>query len=317
MTVKSVYTRFRDYSLGTEGASYSMFADGHFTLIEARVTSESYRNVLAEMSQCGKANANTLHITGWDQDHCKTNELAWILENLRPRRIEYPGYEPQTDQAKECVRAIAAYEGACARAGAPIVTVGITPQYIKALDYGSKLAYKDLLYHPRSLYAESNDNSTVKLFRKGSFNVASLGDVEHDLIGAGLRGSSIFCSELDVLILPHHGSEHSVLSRRFMKDVRPMLGVCSNDFDDKFGHPDQSIRDLFQEFDVDLLCTKTGDVIVESLEPHTGRYRAWNVVGTQVYAKGPYVSKKTRLLQQNADTLRDHYRPGSRPVIAR
>ena len=36
--VKKIYTRFRAYQLGNAGSSFSYYADGHFTLIEARLT---------------------------------------------------------------------------------------------------------------------------------------------------------------------------------------------------------------------------------------------------------------------------------------
>ena len=155
----------------------------------------------------------------------------------------------------------------------------------------------------------------MKLFRRGSFNVASLGDVEDDRIGAGLRRCSIFCSETDVLILPHHGSEHSVLSRHFLKVMRPQLGICSNDYDDKHGHPDQVVRDWFDEFGIELLCTKTGDVLVESIEPHGARFEAWNFHNEQAFHKGPYVAKKAHLMRHNVDALRNRYAPGGSPVI--
>lgn len=315
MTAKQIHTRFKAYSLGTEGASYSYFADGHFTLVEARVTDRNRVPILMEMARCGKKSIDTLHITSWDLDHCKCDELEWILAKLRPARIEYPGYAAPHDEAKACLQRILAYERARLAEGTTVTTVSITPSYIDRLDIGGKLVYRDLFYHPRSLYENSNDNSTVKLFRRGSFNVASLGDVEHDFIGAGLRRCSIFCSEIDVLILPHHGSEHSVLSRRFLKEVQPQLGVCSNDYDDKHGHPDQIVRDWFDELGIPLLCTKTGDVLVESIAPHGVRFQAWNFHYDEAHAKGPYVAKKAHLMLQNQDSLRNHYGPSSRPTI--
>ena len=315
MTAKQIHTRFKAYQLGNEGGSYSFFAGGHFTLVEARVTDTSRVSILAEMSICGKRSIDTLHITSWDIDHCKCDELEWILAKLRPTRIEYPGYPTPHDEAQACLQKIRAYQRARLLEGTTITVVSITPDYIKALETTDKLVYRDILYHPRSLFEESNDNSTVKLFRRGSFNIASLGDVEHDFIGAALKRDSIFCSEVDVLILPHHGSEHSVLSRRLLKEVRPQLAVCSNDYDDKHGHPDEIVRKWFEELGIPLFCTKTGDVLVESIAPHGVRFEAFNFHHDQAFYKGPYVAKKARLMAQNQDSLRNHYAPGSRPVI--
>jgi competence protein ComEC len=303
--------------LGTEGASYSVFVAGHFTLIEARATDKSSKSILEELACCGKKHIDTLHITSWDLDHCKLRGLEWILERLRPTRIEYPGYLPATEEAKACLQRIVAYERERLQEGTKITPVSITPGYISALGVGEKLLYNDIFYHPRALYEKPNDNSTVKLFRRGSFNVVSMGDVEHDYIGAGLRRCPILCSETDVLILPHHGSERSVLSRKFLKEMKPQLGVCSNDVDDKFGHPDESIREMFQEAGIPLLCTKTGDVLVESIAPHGVRFQGWNAHHDEIYKKGPYVAKKARLMLQNEDSLRDHYRSSSRPFLGR
>src|SRR4051812_40509312 len=93
--LKSVVTRFRAYQLGEAGASYSYFADGAFTLIEARRTADlSHARLMSELEICRKKVIDTLHITSWDKDHCNPPDLHWILENLKPKRVEYPGYPP-------------------------------------------------------------------------------------------------------------------------------------------------------------------------------------------------------------------------------
>lgn len=94
--IRSVVTRFRGYQLGTAGSSFSYFADGSFTLIEARATDFSRPQLLEELKACGKTKINTLHITSWDQDHCSVPGLEWILKELVPSRIEVPGYVPHT-----------------------------------------------------------------------------------------------------------------------------------------------------------------------------------------------------------------------------
>jgi competence protein ComEC len=43
--LKGVKTRFRAYQLGSAGSSFSYFADGHFTLLEARLTDTSEANI--------------------------------------------------------------------------------------------------------------------------------------------------------------------------------------------------------------------------------------------------------------------------------
>lgn len=58
--LKSVVTWFRAYQLGSEGTSFSYFADGKFTLVEARITDTSFPNLMAELKACGKQTVDTL-----------------------------------------------------------------------------------------------------------------------------------------------------------------------------------------------------------------------------------------------------------------
>lgn len=46
---------------------------------------------------------------GWtltDQDHCGFKELKEILSALKPKKIEYPGYEHDSDNYKNCLKEI-------------------------------------------------------------------------------------------------------------------------------------------------------------------------------------------------------------------
>src|SRR5438132_11514245 len=95
--MRGILTRFRAYQLGSPGSSFSYFADGHFTVVEGRLTALSRRSLLVEMTACGVAAANSLHITSWDDDHCNSNELEELLELTLPVTIECPGYNPYTD----------------------------------------------------------------------------------------------------------------------------------------------------------------------------------------------------------------------------
>ena len=56
-------TRFRAYQLGSSGSSFSYLADGHFTVLEARMTKISRRTLIDEMDMCGVQHADVLHIT--------------------------------------------------------------------------------------------------------------------------------------------------------------------------------------------------------------------------------------------------------------
>ncbi|MGS1021620.1 ComEC/Rec2 family competence protein [Burkholderia glumae] len=320
--LRSIATRFRAYQLGEAGASYSYNYSKHFTLVEARRTAAlSHKSLCDELTHHNRSSIDCLHITSWDNDHCKPADLEWILENLQPKRIEYPGYPPHTDSAKNAARTIAAYKRrptTPATSASAATLVRVDPPYIDSLEKSVNLGYNDIFYHPKTIYENnSNNNSTVKLFRSGSFNVASLGDIEHENIGAMLRASKIFNSEVDVLILPHHGAPSNIVTKKFLESVRPTITICTSNFDNQYDHPCQEIRDILYELSIPIYTTKTGDVIVESIGSHTAKYRVTNLISnsTKVSSTAEFESKKAKILSQNADSIRNRYRPGFKGLI--
>lgn len=203
--MKSIVTRFRAYQLGSAGSSFSFYADGHFTLIEGRLTDQSRLSLLSEMKNCGVDAANTLHITSWDADHCKKSELEELLELTRPTRLECPGYDPSSDGARDCLKLIGAYRDDLRHSNKRPNIEHITPKYIDGLTRAENLGFKNVFYNPLRIDPNcANDNSTVEHFRSGSFNVLSLGDVESQLISARLRRSRMLQLETDVMVLAHH-----------------------------------------------------------------------------------------------------------------
>lgn len=312
MEIKPINTRFRAYQLGEPGSSFSHFADGRFTLIEAKLTDLSHSSLAAELKVCGKKTIDTLHITSWDQDHCDFKELQEILSTLKPTKIEYPGYDHDSENAKNCRQEILRYRDARRKATLSMVVRRIDPPYVKSLEDAKGLGYTDIIFHPRELFSGSNDNSTVKLYREGMFNVASLGDVEHANIGSMLRRSRTFKTEVDVLILAHHGSDNDVNSKKFFQTVKPTIAVCSSDYDNQYGHPHDEVKEALHEAGVRIFTTKTGDVLVESVPNHRKEYQVTNYKSnsTDISSKGRYVSKKFNLLNANVDTIRNRLNPG-------
>lgn len=312
MELKPINTRFRAYQLGEPGSSFSYFADGHFTLIEAKLTDRSSPSLAAELAACGKTTIDTLHITSWDQDHCDFKELQEILSALKPRKIEYPGYDHDSENAKNCLEEIMRYQAARRKAALSMLARRIDPPYVKSLDEVTGLGYSDIIFHPKELFSGSNDNSTVKLYRGGMFNVASLGDVEHPNIGSMLRRSRAFKTEVDVLILAHHGSDNDVNSKKFFQTVKPTIAICSSDYDNQYGHPHDNVKDALHEAGVRVVTTKTGDVLVESVPNHRKEFQVTNFKSnsTDISSTKRYVSKKFHLLNVNADTIRNRLHPG-------
>jgi competence protein ComEC len=226
--------------------------------------------------------------------------------------VEYPGYEPHTESAKKSLKLINDYKRQTSN-NRQITTVQITPAYIDSLEKSSNLGYKDILYHPKKIYENnSNNNSTVKVFRSGAFNVASLGDVEHSNIGAYLRSCKIFRSEVDALVLPHHGAPSEITTKKFLEEVRPTVAICTSNYDNQYNHPCDEIRSLLHELEIPIFTTKTGDVIIESIKSNTTQYRLTNLIANSQKVSSDYVfeSKKAKLLSQNADTINNRYHPG-------
>jgi competence protein ComEC len=149
----------------------------------------------------------------------------------------------------------------------------------------------------------------VKHFRKGSFNVLSLGDVESPNIGARLRRSPILTTETDVMILAHHGADNGFTTKKFLAHLEPSLAICSADYDNMYDHPRDEIKALLHDQGIWLMTTKTGDVIVRSTGDHTGEYQAINLIGksTKESSRVDFVSKKSGILDANRDTLRQRY----------
>lgn len=307
-----IVTRFRAYQLDCAGSSFSYFANGALTIIEGRLTATSRQMLVQEMRNCGVEVAKSLHITSWDADHCSSNELEELLALARPEKIECPGYSPHTDGGVECYRIIEQYRNLRSKTNRPAEVTYVTPAYISSLASAKELAYNNIFYHPRVLDSEcANNNSTVKLLRKGSFNVLSLGDVEDPSIAAQLRNCRVLKRETDVMILAHHGADNGFTNKRFLQRVSPHLAVCSSDYDNRYDHPRDKIRELLHDEGIRLMTTKTGDVVVRSTGTHTGQFEAINLKAgsTDVSSVCKFTAKKSKLLSYNGDTIRQLYKP--------
>lgn len=305
--MKSVKTRFRAYQLQQSGSLMSYVAGDHFTLIEARIGPISQPHIEEELELAGKMKIDTLHITSWDNDHCKLNDLIHILNNYYPSRIEYPGYPPHCNHAQDCLNEILKYK----RRKAAATVVKVDPNYIDSLNtVDDSQFYKDIYYHPKVMYSSSNDNSLVKMFRKGCFNVLSMGDVEHQNISSCIRRSQKACKEVDILILAHHGANCYTNSKNFLSHIKPKVAICTSPYGSQHAHPRQEVRDSLYDLEIPIYTTKTGDIIIESTGAHQGSFKLTNYNGggvSNVSSTKIFESKKKAILSMNADTRRNYY----------
>lgn len=304
MTIQAIKTRFRAYQLGSAGSSFSYCSGDKFVLIEGRYCEGNEASIEQELRICGLEQISTLHITSWDLDHCSPTQLEQILEKFKPGKVEYPGYAPHTDCGKASLAIIKAYKATRARS----TVISVTPEYIDSLDSASCYGYRNIMYWPKEIdFENANNNSTVKQFRSGCFNVLSLGDVESTQVSSYLRRTRTINSEVDVMIMAHHGADNGFTTSAFLKTVSPTLTIATSNYGNQFDHPKPEIRELLHKHDVRLFTTKTGDVIVSSIGNHTGRFEVVNLRAGSTEVSSRYVghARKSQYLGNNEDTLRD------------
>ena len=252
-------TKFRAFQLDTDGSLFSYFKSNHYTLIEARIPKGGINIIITDLEFHEKRNIDTLHITSWDTDHCSYNDLVQILNKLRPSIIEIPSYEPDTDTGKLCKKTIEGYDDIHEKYK-PNVRV-MSKEYISQLPNAEANDTNNVVYHSTYNSDKKNDMSLIKLFRSTGFNVLSLGDCESQEIAKYLLAVGFITTEVDVLILPHHGADNGFLTGDFLDKVRPKIAICSSNHGNEYDHPKPNIRALFSARNIPLMTTKRGDVI--------------------------------------------------------
>lgn len=256
----SYLSKFRAFQLDSPGSLFSFYKSKTYTLIEARLPKGGISVLLDDLAHHNKDRVDTLHITSWDADHCTYDDLVQILNHLRPNLIQIPSYETETQDGILCRNLILAYDDIHQKY---VNNVQIINQdFISKLENGTAKGTTDIVYP--SLYGcnNKNDMSLIRLFRSSGFNVLSLGDCESSSIAASLMKRSFIQSEVDVLILAHHGAANGFTTEDFIKIVKPKIAVCSSNHGNMYDHPKQEIRQLLYDNEVRLMTTKTGDVIV-------------------------------------------------------
>ncbi|MGD9872860.1 MAG: hypothetical protein AB7T27_01195 [Kiritimatiellia bacterium] len=304
-------TRFRAYQLGSAGSSFSYFDGAYFTLIEARLTDVNRPRLKEEMKACGVTAMSCLHITSWDTDHCAETDLGDIIRTWGPAKIEYPGYEPSTDAGKKCLKIIKTYKDSQQQKR----VIKVDPPYIDSLKKSRNWGYENILYWPRKIdIGCPNNNSTAKFFRTGCFNVLSLGDLESPDVASYFKCCTALNSETDIMILAHHGADSGFTTKNLLKRINPSVAICSSNFDNQFEHPRQEIRNLLNELEIPIFTTKTGDIIIESIEPHIKKYVVWNLISdsTVISSRKEFMSRKSHFLE-NTDRATNHYNKQRNP----
>lgn len=145
---------------------------------------------------------------------------------------------------------------------------GLTPRFLyqnDKIDFGDGVVSN--VYWPTEAafsefnnLSEVNDLSVVQQINFGNFQALLTGDagfrVQDRLLG--------LISDVDVLMLPHHGSKTGV-SESFINTLKPDLSIISVGSKNRYGHPTTFILDLLAKYKIKTLRTdKVGEIEVVS-----------------------------------------------------
>lgn len=262
--MRKIITKFRAFQLDSDGSLFSHYKNDVYTLIEARLPKGGLEELEKDLRIHGKSNVDVLHITSWDNDHCDYQSLIEILNNLRPDRIEVPGYEPDSETGRLCRKTLLGYDRI--HQDRIINVVEINADFLRRLPRAERNTTSNVVYEPDYTSDKKNDWSLIELIRSPGFNVLSLGDSESIKTAGRISGSEIIRGEMDVLILPHHGADNGFITGDFLDAVKPKIAVCSSNNGNPYDHPRQNIRNLLSDRNIPLMTTKRGDVIIGQLE---------------------------------------------------
>lgn len=253
-------TKFRAFQLEGEGSLFSFYKNGIYTLIEARLPQGGIEVLVRDLKIHNMEQADLLHITSFDNDHCNSTDLIQIINHLRPRIIEVPDYFPDSIDGQLCWRLVHKYE----IIHQPLVhnVRVISQEYIRSLQTASPKGTTDIVYESEYNCDNKNDMSLIRLFRSEGFNVLSLGDCESWELGVRLSRCSFLQTEVDVMILPHHGADNGFLTGELLDLIKPKIAICSSNRGNMYGHPTQEIRNLLNSKGIPLYTTKDQDVVV-------------------------------------------------------
>jgi competence protein ComEC len=209
-----------------------------------------------------------LVITGTDEDHADVDGLRMLAARYDIAGIWISEYPKETENWKEFEKLLSAL----IKNG----TVVEKPTAGDESDLGS-VHLKALGPHPDDSDTSNNASLVVKL-TVGLVGILIPGDCEDKRWESILKYFEKWLPS-DVLVAPHHGSEHGCV-KDVIEIVNPLYTVVSVGEDNKYGHPDKTAMATYRQLtQKEIFSTKDdGSVLFEfddegitNVIPHAGK----------------------------------------------
>lgn len=193
-----------------------------------------------------------LMVTGFDADHFNEVGLQIVLNKYRPKWIMYPRYYKQTSNATRCFRCIQGFEAA----------TSFTKISACVSDSGGRI-YRNLcndflleVFSPHvDNVTSSNNGSLVCRIEERSTGASYLvtGDTESERWDSIIYYFGDYLKS-DVLAAPHHGSRNGI-TEEAVRCIEPHTVIISAGVDNQYGHPDEEVLELFENFGCSIFVT--------------------------------------------------------------
>lgn len=190
--MKNDYTRLRVYKLLDGGVTSSLLIDNSLSLIGARYNETIALRIKSELSLTGARSISVLHIPGWNQSFCKSEELSLLLRDLEPVEIEIPRFEPYDENGVLCKKIINEYVRNSVMSYLTVCG--------KDTDSSDIDCNEDITVDLKKTSADIQDQYVIKMFRQGRFSVLSTGLSVKNLVEKQLQD---LCEQkgIDILLI--------------------------------------------------------------------------------------------------------------------
>lgn len=253
--MNDLYTRFRVYPVEGRGYSMSYVVDSMMVLIEARYNDSNASKIRKELELTGMDHIALLHISHWDENRCRAEELENLLKSLSPSEIEIPAAIPDTDEMKQCKRIVQQY----CNDNPYVSCFECSSSTLKNPCELPDAKFIDLILSPVPKNGKK-ESTVVKLFQEGKFSVLNASrsnlaeQVTTDLVDAGLPHS------VDVLVTETSLEEKEpFISKLFITNIHPRIVIMLGNSVKVYQAKGVSMKD----FGISVVCNDNEGIIIK------------------------------------------------------